>query len=78
MLVNALTIGLSQPLNGFLAKKLESEIMILSHYKTELREELDTAWPTFSDIQLPSDCWRHVIVYLSHPRDILNLGLVNE
>lgn len=33
---------------------------------------------TFDLASFPSDCYRQIIAYLTHPKDVLNFGLVNS
>ena len=43
--------------------------------KRQLTELLHKPNGGYEDIsELPDDCLRHIIAYLSHPEDVLNLG----
>ena len=75
-------------MTGFSVSRLDSRIKTLLGYRAQLVGELQRNAPRDgvcdggnggdNRAHLPDDCWRHVIGFLVHPRDVLNLGLVNR
>ena len=62
---------------GFSVARLDTKIKTLISYRAQLNGELhhdDGEVPP----ELPTDCWRHIIAYLTDPQDVLNLGCVNS
>ena len=61
---------------GFSISRLDSKIKTLIGYRAQLIGELQIV--RSEDLPLlPDDCWRHILSFLTQPRDVLNLGSVN-
>lgn len=63
-------------MTGFSISRLDTKVKTLINYRAQLIGELHRADGETLP-QLPDDCWRHVITYLTDPRDVLNLRSVN-
>jgi F-box protein 25/32 len=68
--------GRCKMVTGFSISRLDSKLKTLIGYRAQLIGELQTV--RSEDLPLlPDDCWRHILSFLTQPRDVLNLGSVN-
>ena len=69
--------GRSKTITGFATSRLDSKIKTLLSHRTQLVGGLHKTSSSGTPPHLPDDCWRHILSYLTDPRDVLNLASVN-
>ena len=72
-----LLIGRAKAMTGFSVSRLDTMIKNLLNYRSQLTLELQKEYASELPC-LPNDCWRHIISFLTHPQDVLNLGCANR
>lgn len=71
-----------QQFTGFAVRNIDSKLKYFIKMKRQLQssqnEDYIQGCPSFEMTAFPSDCYRQIVAYLTHPRDVLNFGLTNS
>ena len=67
--------GRKRQFTGLAIRNTDTKIKALLKMKRQLTEVLHQSYGGYGNIsELPDDCLRHIISFLSHPKDVLNFG----
>ena len=81
--ITALETGKTLEMSDFIKRKIDSKIedIVRLKEKLEVKESFQPqlhSEDALDCLRLSDDCLRHVVRYLSEPKDVLKLGLANK